>query len=210
MSAPPYMPLYVADYLADTTHLTCEEHGAYLLLLMSMWRAGGRLPTDDARLAKLTRMTAKEWASAKASVLPFFVRRGGHLTHKRLSKERAKYDDKCVRLSEAGKRGAAEKRKKNNGKSLMVASTTLKQPEPEPEPKDRNKSVPILIEGMTENGTRPDVRRTTTNGRRSAWSDAIAERNRSIAGDDEPETGGSGGFGDGGGTRLFVTSARKA
>ncbi len=156
MSAPPYMPLYVADYLADTTHLTCEEHGAYLLLLMSMWRAGGRLPTDDARLAKLTRMTAKEWASAKASVLPFFVRRGGHLTHKRLSKERAKYDDKCVRLSEAGKRGAAEKRKKNNGKSLRVASTTLKQPEPEPEDREvrlLHSLTPIL---RTDDAARPD------------------------------------------------------
>ena len=71
-SAPPYMPLYVGDYLGDTTHLTTAEHGAYLLLLMAMWRAGGRLPADDARLARFARLQLKTWLRLKPIVMPFF------------------------------------------------------------------------------------------------------------------------------------------
>lgn len=210
MSAPPYMPFYFGDYARDTGHLTRGEHGAYFLLIKAMWTTGGKLPADDKKLARLALCTPDEWAEVREVILPYFKRRGGVLRHKRIDLEMAKYANTSGKRSEAGKRGGLKTANKNKRVAQASAAAGPQQPEPEPEPKDRNKSVPILIEGMTENGNRPDVRRTTTNGRRSAWSDAIAERNRSIAGDDEPETGGQDGFGDGGGTRLFVASARKA
>ncbi len=114
MSAPPYMKLYIGDYLGDTTHLGALEHGAYLLLLMAMWRAGGSLPTADANLAKLARCSAEEWAAIREVVLPFFKRSRSRLSHKRLGEEIAKYETISGKRSEAGKQGGAGKASKNN------------------------------------------------------------------------------------------------
>lgn len=51
----PSMPLWTEAYLADTGHLTTIEHGAYLLLLITMWRAGGSPPNDDKTLREWVR-----------------------------------------------------------------------------------------------------------------------------------------------------------
>jgi Protein of unknown function (DUF1376) len=50
MTARPWMPFYVGDYLRDTMHLTQAQHGAYVLLILHYWAHGG-LPADDLRLA---------------------------------------------------------------------------------------------------------------------------------------------------------------
>ena len=54
----PWMPLYVADYLANTGRLSAAEHGAYLLLIMQYWT--GRLPDDDTQLARIAWITAAD------------------------------------------------------------------------------------------------------------------------------------------------------
>lgn len=66
-----WMPLYVADYLADTGHLSAAEHGAYLLLIMHYWQNGG-LPNEDRRLARICRMSPDEWAEARETLFDMF------------------------------------------------------------------------------------------------------------------------------------------
>lgn len=144
MSSPPYMKLYVADYLGDTHHLGVVEHGAYLLLLMAMWRAGGSLPAADANLAKLARCAPDQWADIRDAVLPFFKRSRSRLTHKRLSEELAKYENTSGKRSAAGKQGASKKALKNNAFRPAIAIANDKQlptyPEPEPDIDSEDKS----------------------------------------------------------------------
>ena len=121
MSAPPYMKLYVADYLADTLSLTRDQHGAYMLLLMAMWRASGKLPAADANLAAITKSTAKEWAALKPVILPFFTVKRGVVTHKRVAQELAGYETTSRKRSEAAKRGIEKKAKGNSDKAEAFA-----------------------------------------------------------------------------------------
>lgn len=107
MSAAPFMQLYVGDYLGDTQHLTTEEHGAYLLLLMAMWRAGGSLPNDAAVLARVTRLTPARWRKIAPGVLAFFVLEGETLTQRRLRREIERVADVSRKRSRAGREGAA-------------------------------------------------------------------------------------------------------
>ena len=102
MSAP-YMNLYVADYLGDTRHLTTEQHGAYLLLLMTMWRSDGVLSDDPAKLARITGLTVARWKRIGDDVLAFFTACEGGITQARLAAELTIADDKSEKNSQAGR-----------------------------------------------------------------------------------------------------------
>lgn len=79
------LPLDCALYLADTTELTTEESGAYLHLLMQAWLRHCKLPADDERLARLSRVNPRRWGRIKANVLAFFEPcEDGQLVNKKL------------------------------------------------------------------------------------------------------------------------------
>ncbi len=69
----PALPLFTDAYLADTRHLTTEEHGAYLLILMCMWRTRGcTLKDDDRLLARMAGVSMRKWKSLKPVLSDFF------------------------------------------------------------------------------------------------------------------------------------------
>ena len=119
------MRLHVGDYLGDTLHLKALEHGAYLLLLMAMWRAGGTLPANDANLSSIARCTAAEWARIKPVVLAFFKVRRGVLSHKRVAEEIANTESISCSRKEAVK-AREEKRALKN--SELASSSDEQRP----------------------------------------------------------------------------------
>lgn len=73
MSSAPAMPVFPDAYLADTTHLSTEEHGAYFLLLMAMWRRNGTVPDDDRDIARIVGLDIKAWRKMRKRLMPFLT-----------------------------------------------------------------------------------------------------------------------------------------
>jgi len=104
MSNRPWMPLYVADYLADTMHLNAAQSGAYLHLIMHYWQHG-QLPDDDHKLSRIARMRIEDWRRNRPTVEAFFQPGWRH----------ARIDSEISRSKEiSNKRKAAAKQKRSN------------------------------------------------------------------------------------------------
>lgn len=143
-----WMPLYIGDYLADTAHLSTEEHGAYLLLLMQAWMSDGLLPDDDARLMRICRVSADRWKESGPYIRQFFVKTKHGLRHKRIDVELAKSEAIANQKSVAGKASAAkralQREAQRNGNEN---STPVEQPLNERTNGDSNGAA---TEGSTE------------------------------------------------------------
>jgi uncharacterized protein YdaU (DUF1376 family) len=116
------MQLYVGDYLSDTLHLTTEQHGAYLLLLMTMWRAGAELPNDPGKLARIARVSPKRWPAIWAEISGFFTVDGDVIRNDRLTKEHQKAVSISQERKTAGKKGGNANALKNHNAGEANAS----------------------------------------------------------------------------------------
>ncbi|HFW6633294.1 TPA: DUF1376 domain-containing protein [Escherichia coli] len=108
MAALPYMQLYIADYLADTMHLSAEEHGVYLLLMFNYWQTGKPIPKN--RLAKIARLTNERWADVEPSLQEFFCDNGEEWVHLRIEEDLASVREKLTKKSAAGKASVQARR----------------------------------------------------------------------------------------------------
>lgn len=168
MTAIPYMPLYVADYLADAAHLTTEEHGAYLLLIMTYWQRGKPLPADPSRLANIARMTNERWTDVQRTLSEFFVIDNGVWSHNRIEAELSKFRGKSDKAKAAGKASGESRKSKTptdveqkpNVRSTDV-QRTLNHTDTDTDTDRRNTSV--QSESVAE--------REATDGRTPAFSD---------------------------------------
>jgi uncharacterized protein YdaU (DUF1376 family) len=112
----PWMPLYIGDYLADTGHLTAQEHGAYLLLLMHQWNHGS-IPNNPEILTRIARVHPPHWPRTWKVLSQFFHdQEGGVLIQKRLAAEISK----AAEISNKRKQAALQMHSKSSANAEQV------------------------------------------------------------------------------------------
>ncbi len=141
MSKAPAMPMYWDAYLADTTHLTTEEHGAYMLLLAAMWRRNGSVPDDDRDNARMLGLTPAKWRKTKArfaATIYGFIVENGAITQEKLQKTWKNTQEKIEKNKLNGAKGGRAASNKSNNLAEANATNSPERnatiPEPEPEP----------------------------------------------------------------------------
>jgi len=123
MAALPYIQLYVADYLADTAHLTTEESGAYLLLIFNYWQRGKALNNSNDRLATICRLAPESWAKAKVVLAEFFDIDGDTWLHQRIEADLAAVAAKSQKAKSANAQRTFNGRTTNVQRTFYQADT---------------------------------------------------------------------------------------
>lgn len=108
MAALPYIQLHIAEYLADTAHLTPTQHGAYLLLIFNYWQRAESLNNSNERLACVARMSNSEWAENRGVLAEFFEVSGDRWVHPRIERDLTQVNEKIAKKSMAGKASAKQ------------------------------------------------------------------------------------------------------
>lgn len=107
------LPIFTDSLLADTGHLTDEEFGRYMRLLIVSWRTPGCLiPNDKSWIAKRLRLDPLQYDSKiKPLIEEFFTSDGNSHMQKRLRKEYEYVKKSTQRMSDLAKsRWEKEKR----------------------------------------------------------------------------------------------------
>lgn len=149
MSQAPALPMFVDAMLGDTLDLSAEEFGAYHLLLYAIWRSNGQpLPDDDAKLARICRVTTAKWKrSLRPALVRFFdqgaIESDGTWEQKRLKKEWNFVRIRRATQSEKGKASAQARALKGN----KTASTGVEE---RLEPKGNRAPTPNPIPSKKE------------------------------------------------------------
>jgi uncharacterized protein YdaU (DUF1376 family) len=137
------MRLNVGDFIADTTHLSCEERGAYIALIMHYWRNGG-LPDDDERLARIVGLDAMRWQCVRIAMLSLFR---ANWRHKRIDEELAKAAVKSAKATLSANNRWKDKVNPNNANALRAHRQRISE-------RNAYKTIDIDTTSSTRVGTR--------------------------------------------------------
>lgn len=160
MAAFPCLPLWTDAYLADTQHLTTEEHGAYLLLLIQAWRTPTcALPDDDDMLARHAKLSKTRWKVVKPIVMALWKhdRKRKIWVQKRLRNEREKA---AVKKGKARESALNRWNNRNSGDANAYADASSEQCSPEPSPPSKAKAFSGRASAQNPKGF-VEVRKTT-------------------------------------------------
>lgn len=127
----PALPLFTDAMIADTQHLSHQEFGLYVRLLMYAWRDRDcSLPTDRTRIGRMVHIspTAKrKFAMVEDILSQFFYEKNDKFFQKRLLKEKTFLGEKKQKDTLNGELGAVIKALKKLGYELSPPELTLKE-----------------------------------------------------------------------------------
>ena len=148
MAEAPYWPVATDAFIADTTHLDAEQTGAYMMLLMSLWRSPEAcLPDDEKKLCRMARVSHRKWHAVWDVIAEFFTVEDGFVTHKRVTSDRVKVREKIDAARTNGQRGGERKALKT--KKVDVADAT--------DPLEKNASETVADGKLTINHKPKDI-----------------------------------------------------
>ena len=152
---PLWMPLYIAEFIADTTNLTASQGWAYINLLCAMWRSNdGTLPNDADTLARVGKVHRPRWAKVWGAIKSLFDVDGDRVTSVSLQAELGKANAKIVQARAAAHLGGATTQFRRSNRAPMNA--IHRSPMTAPKPLNNN-------DGAQADASIPLKRTTTTN-----------------------------------------------
>lgn len=119
MAELPILPLKTDALLADTTHMSAEEFGAYVRILIVMWRQKARLSDDPIELARIAGVSIHRWKKIAERVMRPMTIAGGLISQKRLTDTYLKVEELRAKRANAGEKG-----RKRQGAYARANATT--------------------------------------------------------------------------------------
>lgn len=101
----PWMPLFNGDLLANTLHLSAQEFGAYMLLIIHAWEHAATVKVRGAH--RIARVDNRHWPAVRDTLAPFFDPPDGlqgmavEVIHRRVALELAKAGELANKRKEA-------------------------------------------------------------------------------------------------------------